>query len=139
VSPLLEILGTGAVQSLPEGDSRYQIGVPISLEVTAGRARLFGVTGFFSRGAWFAGAGSGFELTPKMGASVSFTRSWSTTDLAGIQRNRSEVSGGVSYFVRPQIAVYGSLGRTLATSAENGAGTSIGGGVTFLFLPAASK
>jgi hypothetical protein len=74
-----------------------------------------------------------------MGASVSFTRSWSTTDLAGIQRNRSEVSGGVSYFVRPQIAVYGSLGRTLATSAENGAGTSIGGGVTFLFLPAASK
>jgi hypothetical protein len=134
VSPLLEVLGTGAAQSLDEGESRYQIGLPVSLEVAAGPARLFGVTGFFSRGAWFAGAGAGFELTPRMGASVSFTRSWATSDLAGIQRNRSEVSGAVSYFVWPQVAVYGALGRTIATSAENGAGTSIGGGVAFLFL-----
>jgi hypothetical protein len=139
VSPLLEVLGTGAVRSLPDDESRYQVGVPVSLEVTAGSVRVFGVTGFFSRGAWFAGAGTGVELTPRMGASVSFTRSWATSDLAGIQRNRSEVSGGVSYFVRPQVAVYGALGRTIATSAENGAGTSVGGGVAFLFLSSAAK
>jgi hypothetical protein len=132
VSPLLEILGSGAVQYLPEGQSRYQAGFPVSIEVGQGRARMFGVTGFFTRGAWFAGGGAGFELTPRMGASMALTRSWATTDVEGVQRNRSELSGGVSYFITPQIATYGSIGRTIATSDENGAGTTVSGGVTFL-------
>jgi hypothetical protein len=138
VSPLLEVLGTGAKQSLTAGESRYQVGVPISVEITRGATRLFGVTGFFSRGAWFAGGGAGFELTPRTGASVAFTRSWAS-ELDGLNRNRSELSGGVSYFVRPQIAVYGSLGRTIATTDENGAGTTFSTGVTFLLADGGSK
>jgi len=139
VAPLLEILGTGAVQSLPAGESRYQVGVPVSLEVGGGAIRMFAATGFFTRGAWFAGGGTGFQLTPDMGASISFTRSWATTDVDGLRRNRSEVSGGVSYFLTSQVAVYGSLGHTIATSDENGAGMSVGGGVTFLLTPGATK
>jgi hypothetical protein len=135
VSPLLEVLGTGAVQALPEGESRYQIGVPVSLEVARGPVRMFAATGFFTRGAWFAGGGAGFQLTPEMGASMSFTRSWATTELEGLRRSRSELSGGVSYFVASQVAVYGSLGHTIGTTDENGAGLSIGGGVSFFFVP----
>jgi hypothetical protein len=139
VSPLLEVLGTGAAQSLPAGESRYQVGVPVSLEVAGGPIRVFAATGFFTRGAWFAGGGTGFQLTPDMGASISLTRSWATTDVDGLRPNRSELSGGVSYLVTPQVAVYGSLGHTIATSDENGAGMSVGGGVTFLFFPGGSK
>jgi hypothetical protein len=135
VSPLVEVLGTGAVQSLPEGESRYQFGVPVSAEATAGVARLFAATGFFTRGAWFAGGGVGFPLTSNMGGSVSLTRSWAKTDVDGLRRNRSEVSGGVAYFLTEKVAVYGSLGHTIATSVENGAGMSVGGGVTFFFVP----
>ena len=135
VSPLVEVLGSGAVQSLPEGESRYQLGVPVSVDVSAGTARLFAAAGFFTRGAWFAGGGVAFPLTEKMGASVSLTRSWAKTDIEGLRRNRSEVSGGVSYFVAQQVAVYGSLGHTIGTAAENGAGMSVSGGVTFFFVP----
>jgi hypothetical protein len=139
VSPLLEILGTGAVQSLPADEGRYQVGVPVSLEVGGGAIRMFAATGFFTRGAWFAGGGTGFQLTPDMGASISFTRSWARTDVDDLRRDRSELSGGVSYFLSSQVAVYGSLGHTIATSDENGAGMSVGGGVTFLLFPGVSK
>jgi hypothetical protein len=139
VSPLVEILGSGAVQSLPAGDSRYQVGVPFSVEAGSGPVRVFGAAGFFSRGAWFAGGGTGVQLSPEMGASLSFTRSWAPSEVEGVRRDRNELAGGVSYFVTPQIAVSGSLGHTVATIAENGAGLSIGGGVTFIFAPGASK
>ena len=135
VSPLLEVLGEGAVQSLAPGESRYQVGVPISIEVDRNAFRMFAATGFFTRGAWFGGGGAGFQLTPQMGASMAFTRSWAKTDVEGVHRERREISGALSYFVKPQIAVYGSAGHTIATTDENGAGMTVGTGVTFLLAP----
>src|SRR5206468_2080278 len=131
VSPIVEILGAGAVEALPPGESRYQMGLPVSLEVSQGPARMFAATGIFSRGAWFAGGGAGFQASPRVGVSMSFTRSWAPTDIAGVNRDRRELSGGVSYFVKPQIGIYGSVGHTIATTDENGAGMSISGGVSF--------
>ena len=110
VSPLLEVLGAGAVQSLPAGENRSQIGVPVSIEVARGEVRMFAATGVFTRGAWFGGGGAAFQLNPRMSASTSFSRSWAKTDVEGVHRNRSEVAGGVSYFVNPQVAVYRSGG-----------------------------
>ena len=120
---------------LAPGESRLQLGLPISLEVTQGPARMFAATGFFSRGAWFAGGGAGVQATPRVGLSMSFTRSWAKTDRAGVTRDRREVSGGVSYFATPQVGLYGSVGHTIATTDDNGAGMSVSGGVTFLLTP----
>jgi hypothetical protein len=131
VSPIIEILGAGAVEALPPGESRYQVGIPVSLEVAQGSARMFAATGIFSRGAWFAGGGAGFQASPRVGVSMSFTRSWAPTDISGINRDRRELSGGVSYFAKPQIGIYGSVGHTIATTDENGAGMTISGGVSF--------
>lgn len=139
VSPLVEVLGTSAAQALPAGSSRLQFGLPVSVEIEQGSSRVFASTGFFSRGALFAGGGAGFQATPSIGISVAFTRSWVNDEAAAIKRDRRELSGGMSWFVRPQIAVYGALGRTIATSNENGAGHTISAGVTFLLTPAASK
>ena len=139
VSPIVEILGAGAVQSLSPGESRFQFGVPVSLEVAQGPARMFAATGFFSRGAWFAGGGAGYQAGPRVGLSMSFTRSWARTDIAGVTRDRRELSGGVSYFVKPQIGLYGSIGHTIATTDENGAGMSISTGVTFILNPRITK
>lgn len=135
VSPIVEILGKGAAQSLAAGESRLQVGVPVSLEVAPGPVRMFAATGFFSRGAWFAGGGAGFQATPRVGLSMSFTRSWAKTDQDGITRDRRELSGGISFFATPQIGVYGSLGHTIATTDDNGAGLTVSGGVTFLLTP----
>jgi hypothetical protein len=135
VSPILEILGKNAAQALAPGESRMQIGLPISLEVGPGRLRMFAATGFFTRGAWFAGGGTGFQATPRVGLSMSFTRSWARTDQEGITRDRRELSGGISYFATPQIGVYGSVGHTIATTDDNGAGLTVSGGITFVLTP----
>jgi hypothetical protein len=52
-----------------------------------------------------------------------------------VARDRRELSGGVAYSVSPLVAVYGTLGRTVATTDENGAGTTVGAGVSFLLAP----
>ena len=62
IAPVFEILGAGAAQFLPEGESRFQVGLPLSVEVARGSVRMFASTGFFTRGAWFAGGGAGFPL-----------------------------------------------------------------------------
>jgi hypothetical protein len=136
VSPMIEILAAGAMQALPS-EGRTQFGVPVSAEYTQGSTRLFASTGFFSHGVWFAGGGAGIQATPRVGVTASFTRSWTGADVTGVGRDRQELSGAVSYFVKSQIAVYGALGSTIATTDENGAGTTVSGGVTFLFTPEA--
>jgi len=132
VSPMVRILGPGAAATLVAGESRTQFGVPVSAEVTRGSTRLYASTGFFTGSAWFVGAGIGAQATPRVGVSAALTRSWASAGVDGIPRDRLEVSGGASYLLAPQIAVYGSLGQTIGTTPENGAGTTISGGVTFL-------
>jgi hypothetical protein len=131
VSPMIEVLGEGAVQALPTDQGRTQFGIPISLEIGQGSARVFASTGFFTRGAWFVGGGVGLQPTPTFGLSLGFTRSWADTDVAGVLRDRRELTGSASYFIRSDMGIYGALGRTIATTDANGAGTTLSGGVTF--------
>jgi len=132
VSPMIRILGPGAAATLVDGESRMQFGLPVSAEVTRGTTRLYASTGVFTGSAWFVGAGIGAQATDRVGVSAALTRSWASAGLDGVPRNRLELSGGASYLLAPQIAVYGSLGQTIGTTPENGAGTTISGGITFL-------
>ena len=139
VAPMIQILGSGATQALPPGEGKTQFGLPVSLEISRGPARLFASTGFFSRGAWFAGGGTSAQVSPRLGMSMSFSRAWANDGVSGFSRDRRELSGGASYFVRPHLAVFGSLGRTIATSDANGAGTTVSGGMTLVVVPSAIK
>jgi len=139
VSPMIQILGEGAVQGLPGDHSRVQFGLPASVEVSQGIARVFASTGFFSQGAWFAGGGVGVQASPRVGIAASFTRSWGGEDAAGATRDRRDLTGSVSYLIASKVAVYGSIGRTIATTDENGAGTTVSGGVAFFFVPTATS
>jgi hypothetical protein len=139
LSPVIEVLGEGAVQALAPGERRTQFGLPVSMEVGQGPVRVFASTGFFSRGVWFAGGGPGVQVSPRIAMSLSFSSAWANDALSGLSRDRRDLSGGASYVVRPQMAVFGSLGRTIATSDANGAGTTVSGGVAFMFGPSAIK
>jgi hypothetical protein len=132
VSPMLEILGAGAVQALAPAQSRTGFGLPVSAEIRQAAARVFLSAGVFSRGRRFAGGGVGLQATPLVGLSLSFTRSWANDSGSDLLRDRRELSGGVSYLVGPQVGVFGAIGRTIATLDENGAGTTISGGVSVL-------
>jgi hypothetical protein len=136
VSPTLEVLSPGVVDALAPGEHRVQMGFPVSAEVDRGPVRLYGATGYFTRGAWFTGAGVSLVVNEKTAVSGGFSRSWRravTPDVPLGDRDRNELSGSVSYAVAPSVRVFGSLGRTIATLDENGAGTVIGGGVSFFF------
>ena len=140
VVPTLEILSKGSV---PAGQSRTQFGVPVSIEIDREAGRIYGSSGYFSPGIWYTGGGIGKSLTNRLGVSVSFSHAWTTQAtlpagtpaIAGPRRN--DLAGGASFDVTPNIAVFGSLGRTLATAAQNGAGTTISFGMSLSAGPAA--
>jgi hypothetical protein len=139
VAPMLEVLGRGVLQSLTSGERRVHFGLPASVEVNRGAARLYGGGGYFSRGVWFAGGGAGARASRKTFVSAGYSRSWrraDAVDLALSDRARNELTGGASYALQPNVSVFGSIARTIATLEENGAGTSVSGGVSFFFVPA---
>ena len=138
VAPTLEVLGSGVLQSMTEGERRAHFGLPVSVELDRGRARLYAGGGYFTRGVWFTGAGAGTRLNDKVFVSGGFSRSWRRSDIADTplsDRDRKEITGSGSYALMPQISVYGAIARTIATLDENGAGTSLVGGVSFFFAP----
>ncbi len=138
VAPTLEVLGAGVAASLGPGESRAQFGVPVSVEFDRDGRRFYASTGWFSRGVWFAGAGAGTQLTRRLGVLATFSRSWtSAADVTGVTRDRTELTGGVSYGLTSHVSAFGSVGRTIATLDENGAGTTVSGGVSFYVSPTA--
>jgi hypothetical protein len=138
VAPTLEVLGHGVLQSMADGEHRVHFGLPVSVELDRGPARLYAGGGYFSRGVWFTGAGAGTRLNDKVFVSGGFSHSWRHSDIADIplsDRDRMEITGSGSYALTPQIGIYGAIARTIATLDENGAGTSLVGGVSFFFAP----
>jgi len=136
VTPTLEILSAGVTASLTNGERRTQFGLPVSIELDRGPARLYAAGGFFTSGVRFAGGGAAYQASPRAVASLGFSRSWLTDSAVstGVSAVRNEVSGGVGYVLLPRVVVFGSIGRTVATLDENGAGTTISGGVSFSFV-----
>jgi hypothetical protein len=134
VAPTLEVLGRGVLESMTDGERRVHFGLPVSAEIERGRARLYAGGGYFTRGVWFTGGGVGTRVNDKVFVSGGFSRSWRRSDVADVplsDRDRKEITGSGSYSVTPQISVYGAIARTIATLEENGAGTSLVGGVSF--------
>jgi hypothetical protein len=141
-TPTLQLLGEGVVASLEPGASRVRWGLPVSAEISHGTMRVYGGGGYFSPGLWFSGAAVGAQVSPKVFASAGFSRAWRHSEVPDVplsERDRKEISGGVACVLHPNITVFGSIGRTVRTLVENGAGTSIVGGASFSFAAAPAK
>jgi hypothetical protein len=138
VSPTLEVLSRGVLDSIGPGQRRAHWGAPVSAQFDRGRLRAYTGVGYFSRGVWFSGGGASFQARRKVFVSGTLSRSW-RRDESGLvpigERRRTDISGTISYVLRPQITASGSFGRTIMTLPQNGAGTSVSGGVS-VFLPA---
>lgn len=132
IAPMVKILGSNAAAALLPGEGRAQFGLPVNAELSRGTNRFYASTGFFTGSVWFVGVGAAAQPSPRVGVSGGLTRSWAPSGADGLSRDRLELSGAASYLLSPQIAVYGGLGQTIGTTPENGAGTTISGGVTFL-------
>jgi hypothetical protein len=129
-APTIEILSEAA--GAASGRSRVQWGLPVSADVERGSARLYGSTGYFSPGVWFAGGGVGTQVRDRVGVSLSFSRSWSSsgsTDPTVEAPKRNELSAGGSFDMTRSVAFFGSFGQTIATSPQNGGGRTFSVGM----------
>jgi hypothetical protein len=139
VSPTLEILSGAEMEAAPAGQNRVQWGLPVSVHFDHGNARIYGGSGYFSPGIWYGGAGLARPLGDRFGLSMSFSTAWASSSpvrLAGVTASRrSEFSGSLSYDLRPNVAIFGSLGHTVGVAAENGAGATFGLGLSLSAAP----
>ncbi len=132
VSPSLEILSWTAVDS---GARRVNVVLPLSVQTDAGRARLYGSTGYFSRGSIF-GAGAaewtaGSRGTVVLSLSHSYSvKSDSASDALGVSRHRTDASGGVYVNTTPAVVFFASGGRTLSPVTDNSGRLYLTGGLT---------
>ena len=141
IAPTLEILDSASRLAEAADGGRTRWGLPVSAQVDHAGSRIYASSGYFSPGIWYAGAGVARSVHERVGMSVSFSHSWARApavllDAALIPgARRSEVTGGASFDVAPNVAVFGSVGRTIGMAAEDGAGTTIGFGVSISVAP----
>lgn len=131
-SPTVEVLSWDVSSS---DVHRVNLVLPVSVQADAGRARVYGSAGYFSRGSIFgagaveAPAGSRVTLVGTLSQSYSIA-SDPVSDAAGISRRR--VDGGIGAYItaRTGIVFYGNIGRTLTPVTNTSGRLSVTGGVT---------
>ena len=129
VVPVIEVLSPGFF------DDRVHWALPVSAEFRATPVRIYGSTGYFSRGAVF-GAGA-VEWTSPEGTSLTFSLTHTTPtaeDTSGLSGGRSDFSVAVGRSLNDVASVYVGVGRTLSSPDEsNKTSLAISGGVSFSF------
>src|SRR5258705_9467723 len=135
ITPIIEV-----IQDPVPGTGRFSWGLPVSIEVHPGKYRMFGSTGFFSRGAVFGSGAVEIPVRDRLlaTASLSYTRSVKDdagADALGLAKNRADVSVVAAYILTPAIAVFGGTGRTLSNADGSGTSFMLPGGLSFTSSP----
>jgi hypothetical protein len=129
-SPTLEILSWTS-----PGIRRVNWVLPISVESGVGAGRVYGSTGYFSRGSVF-GAGAAEWSAGSRGTLVaSLSHSYSVksdplSDALAVSRHRTDASGSLYLRAGSAVVFFASVGRTLAPVTETSGRLSLSGGVT---------
>jgi hypothetical protein len=135
-------VAVGAVAEILSSDfadaSRMHWAVPLSLELRGGAVRLYGSTGYFSRGAFFAGGAfewtipAGTSLTGSLAHSASINGVTAATTATVQRASLREASLLVSHPVSSIASVYVAGSRTFSGTWIDGA-SSMSGGFSFRF------
>jgi hypothetical protein len=135
VSPVVEF----SQDPLP-GQSSVGWGVPLDIEAKLPGVRMFGSTGYFSRGAVFAAGALEVPVGGRLVATGGLTLMRSTNespaaDAIGLSKGRSDITGSAAYFLSPSIALFASTGRTIGSADGTGTNFMLTGGVSFSYAP----
>jgi hypothetical protein len=135
VIPVLEVL---SFTPGPE-QSRVQWALPASMEIRREGWRLFGSTGYFSRGSLFAAAAAEVALSDSawLVGSISQSHSIDADDLSaalGLAQTRTDVSGGLTLMVRPNLALFGNVGRTISRQDFTSTTMAVTAGLSYNFV-----
>ena len=134
IIPMIEVLSVAP----PDGGSRVTWALPASVELQREGWRLYGTGGYFSRGAMFGSGAVEVQLSDRAWANGTISHSYSLRhdDLSaalGLNKARTDVNGGVTFALRPDLAVYTSLGRTISARDDNSTTLMFSAGVSLGF------
>jgi len=120
-----------------DGQQRVHWALPVSMEMQRRDWRVYGATGYFSRGSLFASA----ALERAVGSAVIsgvLTHSYSlkqdaALDALGVGTKRTDAAIGFGYPIVNAASAYVTVGRTLSSIAEGGTTLSLTGGIVLRF------
>jgi hypothetical protein len=137
VAPVLEVLADGSWPD-PDGGTigRVHWGLPVNLEYRGTGFRVYGSTGYFSRGAVFGSGTLDVAVGERAGVLGLITHTYSTKDAVNapesqLRTTRTDASGGAYVILRPSVAVYGLAGRTVSALDDYGSRFFVSGGISF--------
>jgi hypothetical protein len=135
LSPVVEI----ANDPMP-GMSRFSWGLPINFEYRASRYRVFGSSGYFSRGAIFGSGALEVPLHERVIVTSALTHTRSikqdlAADALGLSKSRSDVTASAAFFVTEAMAAFVGTGRSLSNADGTGTTFMLTGGISFTFAP----
>jgi hypothetical protein len=130
VSPTLEILSWDSPQV-----GRINAVLPMNLQTFIGGARVYGSTGYFTRGSMFGSAAAEWSPDNRVTLTTTLAHSYSVvtdpiSDTLGISKHRTDASGGIYLSLRPSLVFFASIGRTLSPVTETSGRLSVTGGLT---------
>jgi hypothetical protein len=117
---------------------RVSWGAPVALELQRDGWRVFGSAGYFSLGSVFASGALEVSPSSRLTITGTLTESHSTIDddpamTLVLRRTRTDVSGGAAWTMRPGLAFFGNIGRTISEQDANAASLVLSGGASFSF------
>lgn len=129
--PVLEIAPGNA-------DHHLGWGFPVSVEVRGDGLRMYGSSGYFSRGAFFVAAAVEARAGDHASIAGTLARSAATEDtaaspLSSIARSQTDLGVSVAYALSNTAGLFGTLGRTSA--ADDAGGFWFGGGISIRMSP----
>ena len=133
VTPALEVLGAA-----PLAGSRVSWARPVNFEVQGSGWRTYGSAGYFSRRAVFASGAFEKRLGQRTSATGTVTHAYSMDPdplsfSLGLEKVRTDVSGGLAYGLSDAMTAFGSIGRTISTRDANSTNLVLAGGLAFSF------
>lgn len=134
VTPALEVLSTAPAP----GKGRTSWALPLNAEFQRTRFRVFGSTGYFSRGSLFASGALEVALTQRayLTGTIAQSHSIKRDDLSaalGYRQTRTDVTGALSTALNDTLTVFGAVGRTVSARDPNSATILVSGGVSLSF------
>ena len=129
-SPTMEVLNWSSADI-----GRVNWVLPVSLQASARTTRIYGTTGYFTRGSVFGSGAAEWSANSKVTLTVTMAHSYSVvsdpiSDALGITRHRTDASGGVTYAAAPGAVVFASVGRTFAPVDATSGRIFVTGGLT---------
>ena len=117
---------------------RVSWAAPVALELQREGWRVFGTAGYFSQGSIFASGAVEVSASERFTLTATLTQSHSTMNdppsmTLVLNRTRTDIGGGAAWMLRPGVACFGSIGRTISQQDANAASLVLSGGVSFSF------